>query len=1040
MQEASTFQIYNASAGSGKTFTLVKEYLKILLSSEDIFTFQKVLAITFTNKAAAEMKDRVLKNLKAFADGDRNSLSELLLAETTIDRSTLQKRSDKVLNAILQNYSAFYITTIDSFTYKIVKSFAFDLGLTQNFEVEMDVKELLNEAVDLLISRIGSDKNLTDVLINYSLEKTDDDKSWNISHDLVEFSKILLNESDAKYFKRLSSKSLDDFKQLKQKLLISQKETESKMKQIGEDGLTLIESQGIDSKDFYRSMLPNHFVNLSKDPSKAKFFDKSALKANIESGNFYAKSKAPEIIESIESVLPRLLSLYEESESLYKDLVLNNLVLGSIVPLTVLNNINQELSTIKEENNIRLNSEFNQLISENIQEQPAPYIYERIGQKFMHYFIDEMQDTSVLQWENLIPLIDNSLSQENTSLLLVGDGKQAIYRWRGGKAEQFIGLGSKGNSSENPFLTEKDVKELETNYRSYGEIIQFNNSLFQHVSGFIQNPSYKELYAERSFQKTNDKEGGFVSVSFLDKEEDKPANEIRDAKKILGIIQNLDEEWDRGDICILVRRKKEGVAIANYLSEHNVDIVSSETLLLSNSEKVNFIIAFMRYSLFSNDKQGLFDWLSYVYDSFDIQDSKNTFYQDHIHLPTLELFEALKQVGIQFDLIQFHQLPLYEKIEQIIRSFDLLSKPDAYVQFFLDEVLTQQRKEASVQDLLDYWELKKEALSVVSSENKDAVKIMTIHKSKGLEFPVVIFPCELNIYREIDAKAWLQPKNDFPEVLVRLNKQISHVSAQGEAIYNTRQEELELDNFNLLYVALTRAVEQLHIITDKKLNAKGVEDPKYFSGIFISYLKKEGLWSEDQDYYSFGSEKRTSKKDSKEVKDYSLSKFLSTPWQDHNINMLASSSKLWGTIRGQAINFGDLIHEMMSEIVTSDDVEEVLKKYIQKGDLDVKYEKDIKEMMNSIVGHEQLKPYFSNQYEIYNEREIISEDGQIYIPDRLAIDNNNTAVIIDYKTGIPNSKHRHQLNAYTEVLESIGYQVEKKILVYLNNTIALEEF
>lgn len=1040
MQEASTFQIYNASAGSGKTFTLVKEYLKILLSSEDIFTFQRVLAITFTNKAAAEMKDRVLKNLKAFADGEQNSLSELLLSETNIDRSTLQKRSDKVLNAILQNYSAFYITTIDSFTYKIVKSFAFDLGLTQNFEVEMDVKELLNEAVDVLISRIGSDKKLTDVLINYSLEKTEDDKSWNISHDLVEFSKILLNESDAKYFKRLSSQSIDDFKNLKQKLLISQKEVESKMTQIGLDGLALIESQGIDPKDFYRSMLPNHFVNLSKDPSKAKFFDKSALKANIENGNFYAKSKAPAIIESIESVLPKLLSLYEESESLYKDLVLNNLVLGSIVPLTVLNNINQELSTIKEENNIRLNSEFNQLISENIQEQPAPYIYERIGQKFMHYFIDEMQDTSVLQWENLIPLIDNSLSQENTSLLLVGDGKQAIYRWRGGKAEQFIGLGSKGNLSENPFLTEKDVQELETNYRSYSEVIQFNNSLFQHVSGFIQSPSYKELYAERSFQKTNEKEGGFVSVSFLEKEEDKSENEIRDAKKILGIIQNLDKEWDRGDIYILVRRKKEGVAIANFLSEHNVDIVSSETLLLSNSEKVNFIIAFMRYSLFSNDKQSLFDWLSYVYEAFDIEDSKNTFYQNHIHLSTLELFEALKHIGIQFDLIQFHQLPLYEKVEQIIRSFDILSKPDAYVQFFLDEVLTQQRKEASVQDLLDYWELKKEALSVVSSENKDAVKIMTIHKSKGLEFPVVIFPCELNIYKEIDAKAWLQPKNDFPEVLVRLNKQISHVSAQGEAIYNRRQEELELDNFNLLYVALTRAVEQLHIITDKKLTAKGVEDPKYFSGIFISYLKKEGLWSEVQDYYSFGIEERTSIKESKETKDYSLSKFLSTPWQDHNINMLASSSKLWGTVRGQAINFGDLIHEMMSEIVTSDDVEEVLKKYIQKGDLDVKYEKEIKEMMKSILDHEQLKTYFSNDYEIYNEREIISEDGQIYIPDRLAIDLKNTAVIIDYKTGIPNAKHKHQLNTYAKVLESIGYSVEKKILVYLNNTITLEEF
>ena len=442
VQSESTFQVYNASAGSGKTFTLVKEYLKILLATEDVFTFQKVIAITFTNKAAAEMKERVLKNLKDFSERKENVLSKILLEEIAIDTETLQKRGKKVLHAILQNYSAFYITTIDSFTYKIIRSFAYDLGLSQNFEVQMDVQELLNEAVDLLISKIGTEEELTKVLIDYSLEKTNDDKSWDISRDLSEFSRILLNEEDVVHFRELSEKSLEDFRGLQHKIAKHQKELIKKMKSTGEEALEMISTMSLQFGDFYRSMLPNHFSSLSVNPETTKFFDQSALKKRVDERQLYAKSKSDDIKASIEGILPELLRLYEESEELYRQLLRNKLVLKSIIPLAVLNNINQELTTIKEEGNIRLNAEFNQLISDHIQDQPAPFIYERIGQKFMHYFIDEMQDTSVLQWNNLIPLIDNSLSQEKTSLLLVGDGKQAIYRWRGGKATQFIGLGS----------------------------------------------------------------------------------------------------------------------------------------------------------------------------------------------------------------------------------------------------------------------------------------------------------------------------------------------------------------------------------------------------------------------------------------------------------------------------------------------------------------------------------------------------------------------------------------------------------------------
>ena len=1040
MQQESTFQIYNASAGSGKTFTLVKEYLKILLISDDVFIFQKILAITFTNKAAAEMKQRVLSTLKDFSEGNHTPLFTILEKETGLDQLIIQKKSKKTLQVILQNYSAFYITTIDSFTYKIIKSFAFDLGLSQNFEVEMNAQELLDEAVEILISRIGTNKEITDVLIEYSLDKADDDKSWDISRDLSEFSRILLNEEDVRHFRKLSDKSLQDFKTLQQKLSAHQKEVLGKMKTVGEEALQIIQNDNLEFGDFYRSMLPNHFSSLVKNPESAKFFDQSTLKKRVDENEIYAKSKPDAIKSSIEEILPELLKLYNESELLYQQFLRNRLVLKSIIPLAVLNNINQELTSIKEDNNIRLNSEFNQLISDNIQDQPAPFIYERIGQKFTHYFIDEMQDTSVLQWRNLIPLIDNSLAQENTSLLLVGDGKQAIYRWRGGKAAQFIELGSEDELSTNPFLIEKQVQELGVNYRSYSEIINFNNSFFKHVSQFIQKPSYSNLFLEKSHQKENENKGGYVSFSFLEKLEDKEEDQLKYAQKVHEIIQELDPKFSIGDVCVLVRKRSEGVTVANYLSENNIEIVSSETLLLSTSKKVNFIINFLKYTLHSNDKESLLEILYFLHQHLQVAKDNHTFFTELIHLELQELLESLKIIDCDFDLIAFHQSPFYEKIEQIIRSFHLQEKTDAYVQFFLDEVLVQQQKESSIQDFLDLWERKKDKLSVVTSENPNAVKIMTIHKSKGLEFPVVIFPCDLDLYQDIKPKAWLENDlENFPDLMVSLSKEVQYANKKGKEIYDERRTELELDSFNLLYVALTRAAEQLYVVTEKKLNKAGLEDPKYFSGIFISYLKDNQLWIDDKNEYTFGSSNRIKEHEEVEQFNQIQDTFISTPWKNHNITLLASSSKLWGTLRGEAKDYGTFIHKIMSEIITKDDVDKVLEKYAQQGELNLSEQDQLKQIILKIITHPKLQEYYSEDVTIYNEREIV-HNNQIVIPDRLVFDKENNVTIIDYKTGIQKEEHHFQLDNYASVLESLNFSVKKKVLIYSNESISVEEF
>lgn len=1043
MQQPSTFQVYNASAGSGKTFTLVKEYIKVLLTSEDIFTFQKILAITFTNKAAAEMKERVLLNLEEFADGKENDLFKILIDEISVEKSIIKERSKKILDAILQNYAAFSITTIDSFTHKIIKNFAYDLGLSLNFEVEMDAVSLLNEAVDVLISKIGTDKKLTKLLIDYSLDKTDDDKSWDISNDLNEFAKILLNEDDHQHFIKLANKQLDDFTNLKSKLFNHQKELKKDLKKVGQNCIETIENLGLEPKDFMRGTIPNFFNDLSQKSVDIDFIKRSeTIDKAIENNQFYAKSTAASIATTIDNLVPQIVAFFNEAKEIYRQYLLNGLALKSIIPLAVLNNINSELTTIKEDNNIRLNAEFNQLISDNIKEQPAPFIYERIGQRFMHYFIDEMQDTSVLQWQNLIPLIDNALAQESSNLMLVGDGKQAIYRWRGGKAEQFINLGIEGEYGENPFHVSKNIKELVTNFRSYSEVIHFNNQFFQHTANFLQNESYKNIFLEGNKQLENTKKGGFVSLSFLEKEEEKEEEDLKYPKKVLEKINELKSEFSLNEICILIRTKKDGIAIADYLSENKINIVSSETLLLQNDAKVQFIICVLQMIQNMNDEEARFEFLYFLHQHLQVKEEKHQFFKKYLKLDNYTIFKSLKIYGVQFDVARFHQLPFYEKIEEIIRGFQLVSSSDAYIQFFLDVVLERQRKGTDIQDFLDFWNLKKDKLSIVAAESANAVQIMTIHKSKGLEFPIVIFPCDIDIYRQIKPKVWLNnlPENyEFDELLVDFKKDISFINNRGLEIYNQQREALELDNFNLLYVALTRAVEQLHVITEYKISAKGEENINFFSGICINFLKNINLLQEDILDYSFGDKNRISIHKQEDSIAEIHKEFIATPWQEHNIVLLASASKLWNTEQGKAIDFGNLLHEIFAKIKTKDDVNFVVSSFHQKGIIDENQLFYIEKSIKNVVSNPQLKEYFSDEVIIFNEREIVTQDNQIIIPDRLVFNKNNEVIIIDYKTGNQSKEHHQQLLKYEIVLKSMNFKVIKKLLIYINEEIELVE-
>lgn len=1039
MNNIENFQVYNASAGSGKTFSLVKEYLKIILKNDNHYSFQHILAITFTNKAASEMKERIIDNLHLFSQKKENEILHIICSEINIRKNEIFEKSKHILTAILQNYSAFSVTTIDSFTHKIIRTFAYDLGLSLTFDVEMNSSELLKEAVDNVISKIGIDTNITQTLIAYALQKTDDDKTWDVSYDLYQFSTLLINENHNIQLKKIQDVDISEFQKIKKYLLSENVKVKAELKKIGKKALQIIEENNLNFNDFYRSMLPNHFKKLAENPKSAKFFDQSTLKERVEDSVFYSKSKPNDIKNSIDQIIPQLILLYESSEKAFQQITKNSLIVNNLVPLAVLKYINQSLQSLKLDKNIMLNAEFNQIISESIKDEPAPFIYERLGEKYKHYFIDEMQDTSILQWQNIIPLILNTLTSENEkgstgSLLLVGDAKQSIYRWRGGKAEQFIALSSsKNNRENNPFFVPKKVENLTVNYRSYSEIIRFNNSFFSHIAHLFSNTEYQKLFIEGNKQKTNKKEGGYVEVSFVEKEKDDDDKHLVFAKKVLEIIKKLESSFQKEEICVLVRSNKQGVEVADYLTENGIQIVSSETLLLQNNEKVRFIVDLLELVQNSENKKSKLKVLYFLHRHLSVQESKHTFLQKHIHLNHQLLFESLKNYNLSFSVSDFMQLPLYESIEYIIQHCKLAEKPSSEIQFFLDLAFEHsQKRKSSLSHFLEFWNAQKHKLSVATPEVGNAVKIMTIHKSKGLEFPVVIFPYDLDIYRSKNEKVWYQ-NNDFVinPILLDCKKDLTYIDKQGEFLYSKHTEELELDNFNLLYVALTRASEQLYIVQEQKLSPKNEENRNFSSGLFIHFLKSQNLWDKNTTSYHFGSMKRKSILESEKRTITEPKKSIHYSWKEHKIKIASNPLFLKNESIRKAVLSGNLLHEILSKIKTHRDINSILQQYFFTGLITSEERKEYNHLLQKITQHNDLKDYFSSKNIIFNERKIISKNGSILIPDRLIFNNKNVK-IIDYKTGNPQKKYIFQINQYADVLKEMGYEVKEKILLYIN--------
>ena len=1036
MQDA-PYKIYNASAGSGKTYTLAKEYLKIVLSSDFNRNYRSILAITFTNKAVNEMKQRILNSLFEFGRKGENTIPSMLMdisVELGEPVPILQKRSKQILKEILHNYAFFDVSTIDKFTHRLIRTFAKDLKLPQNFEVVLDTDLLLDEAIAKLINRAGSDKQLTKVLVDFAMEKIDEDKSWDIAIDLNKIGKLLFNENEIPHLKKLEGKNIEDFLALKGTFIQNINALESTIREKARRVMEIIGENGLEYDNFKASYFPKFIAKIASGDLNIDF--KSDWKQNFGTEPLYAKSCPSDIKSLLDGLLPVFNTHFQEIKEHYAYVCLLRNAYGNIVPLTVLNAIQQELKILELERDLLPISSFNSLIANEIKDQPAPFIYERIGEKYRHYFIDEFQDTSQMQWDNLIPLVGNALESEDSlgkigSLLLVGDAKQAIYRWRGGKAEQFLDLIDK---KDDPFVAFPVTANLPANYRSHEEVIRFNNDFFTCTSPFLQNGTYSQLFLEGNRQRYNSKKGGLVQLDFIDvgntREED-----MAYCNAILNIVgEVLEKSHSLKDICILTRKKKHGIILADFLMEHNIPIISSETLLLNSNPKVRFLIDLLELGIRPNDLDIGFKIISFLF-----REEKKLHRYTHEYLKKVPV---LLRERYGFELETLKRNSVYDGLEYAIKKFRLAESSDTYITYLLDVVQEVERKEgANCQTFLAYWEKKQGQLGIVAPENVDAIQIMTVHKSKGLEFPIVIFPFANSfIYEEIDAKLWFpvpeRSFNGFGEILINKKQEVLTYGKTAETIYQEEQHKLELDAFNILYVALTRAIKGLYIITKKDLTAKGEYRPNYYSGLFIHYLKEKGLWEDSKLRYAFGTlEYNNEVPDQKNRRE--AIPFAYTFKERPEFRILTKSGSLWDTEREDALFRGNVVHHIMGLIKTREDVDRAINGLIRKGGLPADGHTDIRNKINAIVYHPELQDYFDGDKEVRNEQEILTKEGRLLRPDRIVIQGDR-ATIMDYKTGKKDPSYGHQIQLYADTLEGMGYHIDHKILIYINENITLD--
>ncbi|MCH2213894.1 MAG: UvrD-helicase domain-containing protein [Flavobacteriales bacterium] len=831
MSEKKSFHIYKSSAGSGKTTALIGDYLQLSLSSSNPHEFKKILAITFTNKAANELKQRFLSILSLIKDIDisipahlQNFEVKQLLSQVKISALELKLRAKKVLEIALRDYDEIGISTIDSFNHKLISSFSRDLNIKSDFEVELEEANFFSEAVDMLLEKVGSDAHITKHLLGYLEQSLEENKKTNISQQLIKLRPLLTSETAIKPIESIMEVEPEEFEKTKKSLFPIISNFEKSVQKIGSSVLSIFLELNVSADDLKQksSGYFGYFKRLSEFKGEYKPLHGKLLPVVEES--WYVGSAKREVKDSLDLKHGELLDLYHRSEELFEGPFSKYMsakkLLSQIHLLAVLADLSKSLKELAKERNVVMISEFNRIISKSMHGEPVAYIYEKFGNRFKHILIDEFQDTSELQWKNITPFITDSLSEGQLNMV-VGDAKQSIYRWRGGKAEQLIHLPELDHTDSSISPTDRislrensRIVHLDTNYRSLPTIVNFNNGLIELLkdSLTVSNTIFRKEYeGASSKQKFPDhKVGGYVKWTQLEKN----ARPVLISNQTIDSIQEaIADGYSFGDMAILVRKKgKEVNAIIEALTKAEIPFTTRDSFGLDMNSTVVMLLEFLRLSADANLPPSQVRVMREICRLQNLPFHPEEFWKQGKNNGDLNFTHFLKSIDKEFSLDQLRRFSAIEICYEVLNRFvPIPIRNDVFIQSFLNCIL-ERGYSSSATEVIDWWDslsLKPEAKSGVS-ENQ--VKIMTIHKSKGLQFPVVIIP-NLNWKLNKTEIKWI-PLNSgenipFSYMPMPMTKSLIDIGYSSE--YEKYLLEISFDNLNLIYVALTRPSERLYL-------------------------------------------------------------------------------------------------------------------------------------------------------------------------------------------------------------------------------------
>ncbi len=1077
-------QIYKASAGSGKTFLLTLTYLKSAFKYPD--NFSKILAVTFTNKAAEEMKSRIISKLNELITEGRKSdfFSHIGNFLNTDNEEIIKERAKTVQDRILHNYSLFNVSTIDKFVQKIIRAFAFEMNLNSSYDIEFDQNAVIDDLTEKLFDTISENKNLQKWLTQFAEAKIEEGKNWDFKNELKNLAQEIFKEnfqniyntSEHQYSKEELNKYLNEIYKIKNAF-------EKQMTDFAEQYKSVIEKTGVD----YTS-LGKKFMTLSnfmlKKVLKNKEYEKyGVIVLNCLNGfeNWHNKTAKPYIIDTIKPlydslnpILQNYFDYFNENHEFYYSSIE---IIKNFRSFGIINDISGFLPEYRRENNVLLISDTTMLLKKIIGNNDAPFIYEKIGNRLQHILIDEFQDTSGFQWQSFKPLIANSLSN-NFDNLIVGDIKQSIYRWRGGDWQLLLS-GVKKDIGE-MFIEDKS---LDTNWRSRENIIKFNNSLFEIIPELLQdqyniildnikneeekqnliNQKYNRIITDaytgqiQKIPKSDSKKGGKVVVQFYNKDEYFEKLSV----DLPVIIENLllKENKKPKDIGILVRTNKQAKEITEILTNYQNDvqsalsykIISGEALYIENSKAVKIMAAAIKYLIDTND---ILNTAELIFHYQLLSKPDITYNEVFLALNSENISSLLPEKFIS-EKEKLIQKELFELSELLINYFNLgkYKEEFVYIKTFQDQIFEQsKRKYFDLYSFSEWWEEKGKKTSVKISEKTNAVNIMTIHKSKGLAFDTVIVPY-INYELETTginasilwAKPEVSPFNNIKLIPVKysekLNQTIFRKDYLNEMLYSYT------DALNMMYVAFTRAVNELYIFGqtyESKTNNKSIKDVgnalyNILSKDITKRFELKKYYQKEQQYFEFSENYivETKKEEQEKILELKLNNYPNNDWNKKLKLKYASEEFMIESIPEiqDKVNYGKLMHSVFQEIITFKDTKTAVMKAHSEGFLSLKEAEIMINKINRIIKDKKVKSWFDGSYKVINEDAILTKSGDIKIPDRVMI-SDTEIIIIDFKFGKHRDEYKKQISEYQDLVKNL-YQLPVKSFLFYPETMKI---